>query len=85
MFWQKLLRGIAMLPVIITGIEPLFGKGTGDQKRESALGMLAAIIGMAEAVSGKDIVDDKAFQEGIRKMVDGAVQVMNASVWAKKP
>ncbi len=37
----------------------------------------------AEAVSNKDIVDEGKFREGLGKIIDGVVQCLNASAWAK--
>jgi len=36
-----------------------------------------------EAIATKDIVDNGKFQEGLSKVIDGTVQCLNASVWAK--
>jgi len=36
-----------------------------------------------EAISNREIVDDSKFHDGLSKIIDGVVQCMNASVWAK--
>jgi hypothetical protein len=36
-----------------------------------------------QAVSNKDIVDEGKFKDGIGKIIDGSVDCLNASVWAK--
>lgn len=36
-----------------------------------------------DAVSNKDIVDDEKFRDGLNKVIDGTVQCLNASIWAK--
>jgi hypothetical protein len=38
----------------------------------------------AEAVTSKDIVDDERFKSGLAKVVDGTVECLNASIWAKQ-
>lgn len=83
-FLSKLLKAVAFLPSIITGIEPLFGSGSGDTKRSAAVGLVGSILGMAESISAKDIVDEKNFQEGLKEAIDGIVKMLNASVWAKR-
>jgi len=37
-----------------------------------------------DAVAQKDVVDASKFQEGLGKIIDGTVECLNASVWAKK-
>jgi len=38
----------------------------------------------ADAVASRDIVDATKFTEGLGKVIDGVVECLNASVWAKK-
>jgi len=82
-FLAKLLRGFAFIPAIVHGIEALFGARTGAEKRESALSFIASAISMAESVSNRDIIDEAKFREGLSKIIDGVVQCLNASAWAK--
>jgi len=37
----------------------------------------------AEAVASRDIVDEPKFRDGLSKIIDGVVQCLNASTWAK--
>jgi hypothetical protein len=37
----------------------------------------------AEAISSRDIVDEEKFRDGLSKIIDGVVQCLNASTWAK--
>ena len=82
-FLAKLLRGFAFIPAIVHGIEALFGARTGAEKRESALTFISAAISMSESVINRDIVDENKFREGLSKIIDGVVQCLNASAWAK--
>jgi len=83
-FLSKILKGFSFAMSIIIGIEPLFGAGSGDQKKNAALGLISTIMGVAEGIAGKDIVDEKGFNEGVSQMIDGAVKCLNASLWHKK-
>jgi hypothetical protein len=38
---------------------------------------------MADAVSSKQIADSTKFTSGLNLIVDGVVQCLNASLWAK--
>jgi hypothetical protein len=82
-FLAKLLRGIAFVPAIVHGIEALFGSKSGNDKKEAALSFVGAALSVTEAIATKDIVDDAKFRDGLGKIIDGVVQCLNASAWAK--
>jgi hypothetical protein len=79
-----ILRVLGFLPAILTGVEGLFGAKNGQQKQSAALSMVGLMLGGIEGLSGKDIVDNDAFQDGLKKVIDGTIQCLNASVWHKK-
>jgi hypothetical protein len=83
-FLSKLLRGVAFIPAVVNGIEGLFGGRSGGEKKEAALSFVGAALSMSEAISAKDIVDEGKFREGLSKVIDGTVDCLNASLWAKK-
>ena len=83
-FLSKLLQGIAFIPAVVHGIEGLFGARSGADKKEAALSFVGSALSMADAVANRDIVDANKFHDGLAKMIDGAVDCLNASVWAKK-
>ena len=66
------------------GIENLLSNRTGEEKKNAALSFLEATLSLSEALSNRDIVDDQKFKSGLSKMIDGAVECLNASVWAKQ-
>jgi hypothetical protein len=82
-FVSKLLQGIAFVPAIVDAVERLFGGRSGGDKKEAALSFIQSALAMGEAVTSKDIVDDEKFRAGLAKIVDGTVDCLNASVWAK--
>ena len=82
-FLGKLLSGIAFVPAIVHGIEALFGAKSGSDKKEAALSFVSSALGITEAVTNKNIVDQDKFRDGLSKVIDGVVQCLNASVWAK--
>jgi len=83
-FLSKLLKVIAFLPALITGIEPIYGSGTGKIKQDSVIGLVMTILGSVEAISAKDIADNDKFQSGLKKAIDGVVEMLNASIWYKR-
>jgi hypothetical protein len=82
-FLAILLRGISFVPAIVHGIEALFGSKTGSDKKEAALSFVTAALSMSEAVAQREIVDEGKFRDGLGKVIDGVVQCLNASAWAK--
>lgn len=83
-FLNKLLQGISFLPSIVSAVEGLFGSKNGNQKKDAALSFIGAALNLGEAISDKEVVDEQKFREGLSKVIDGVVQCLNASVWAKK-
>ena len=64
-------------------MEGLFGKQSGGQKKDAALTFITAALGLGEALSEKQVVDADKFKGGLSKIIDGVVDCLNASVWAK--
>ena len=82
-FLKMFLRGIALLPSLIQGVEAIFGAKTGAQKKDAALEIVGSAINITDAVTSKQIVDGDKFASGLGKMIDGVVDCLNASLWAK--
>jgi hypothetical protein len=82
-FLATLLRSIAFVPAVVQGVESLFGSKTGSDKKDAALNFVASALSITEAVSKKDIVDVEKFRGGLGQIIDGTVQCLNASAWAK--
>ncbi len=82
-FVKFFLRGLALLPSLIQGIESLYGAKTGEQKREAAIAIVGSTIGVVDAVGAKTIVDPAKFTEALGVIVDGVVACLNASIWNK--
>ena len=82
-FLKLFLRGIALLPSLIQGIEAIFGAKTGPEKKQAALEIVSSAIGITDAVANKTIADGKSFSDGLGTVIDGVVACLNASVWAK--
>jgi hypothetical protein len=80
----KLLQGLSFLPAVVNGIEGLFGNRPGEEKKTAALSFLDTTLSLTEALGNRQIVDDVKFREGLGKMIDGAVECLNASAWAKQ-
>ncbi len=81
---SKLINGLSFLPSVVSGIEGLFANRPGAEKKDAALSFLESTLSLGEALSSGQITDDQKFRLGLSKMVDGAVDCLNASVWAKQ-
>ena len=82
-FLNQLLRGISFVPALVTGIENLFGGKTGSEKKDAAMTFMEDALRTIDAVSSREIVDPEKFKGGISLVIDGVVQCLNASAWAK--
>jgi len=47
------------------------------------MSFLQTALSMTDAVAGKEIVDESKFQNGLSQIINGTVECLNASVWAK--
>ncbi len=83
-FLKIFLRGIALLPSAIQGMEALFGAQSGAQKKAAVVDVVGAAINIADAVTKKQIADSGKFTEGLSTVIDGVVICLNASIWAKQ-
>jgi hypothetical protein len=82
-FLAILLRGISFIPAIVHGVEALFGSKSGADKKDAALSFATAALSLTDAVANKNVVDVDKFRDGLGKIIDGVVQCLNASAWAK--
>ena len=82
-FLTQLLRGITFVPALVNGIEGLFGTKSGVEKKDAAMSFLENALATVDAVAAREIVDPAKFKDGISKIVDGTVECLNASTWAK--
>jgi hypothetical protein len=82
-FMKLFLRSLALVPGVVQGVESLFGVPTGAQKKAAAVEIVGAAINLTKAVSLKHIADADKFAAGLGRIIDGVVDCMNASVWAK--
>ncbi len=82
-FLATLLRGISLVPAVVHGIEGLLGGNNGNTKKQAAMQFVSAALGMGDAMANQQIADGEKFSAGLGKVIDGVVDCLNASVWAK--
>ena len=82
-FLSKLLQGISFVPAVVTAIEGLFGGRSGTDKKDAALSFVQAALSITDAVTNRQIIDEAKFKDGLSKVIDGTVECLNASIWAK--
>ncbi|HET7891951.1 MAG TPA: hypothetical protein VFL34_10510 [Candidatus Sulfotelmatobacter sp.] len=82
-FLNQLLRGIAFIPALVNGIEGLFASKSGMEKKDAAMSFLENALATVDAVAAREIIDPEKFRDGISKIIDGTVECLNASTWAK--
>lgn len=82
-FLKLFLRGVALMPSVIQGIEALYGAKSGEQKKDAVLSIVQSAINVTDAVEEKTIMDATGFTKGLGAVVDGVVACLNASLWHK--
>ncbi len=82
-FLTQLLRGISFVPELVTGIEQMFKKKSGAEKKDAAISFLESALETVEAVSSREITDPEKFRLGLEQVINGVVACLNASAWAK--
>jgi len=82
-FLKQLLRGISFVPALVSGIEGLLGGRSGAEKKDAAMSFLENALATVDAIAAREIVNPEQFRSGISKIVDGTMQCLNASTWAK--
>jgi hypothetical protein len=82
-FLNQLLRGISFIPALVAGIEAMFSTKNGNEKKDAAMSFLENALQMSDAVTEREIVNPEQFRDGVSRIIDGVVQCMNASAWAK--
>jgi len=83
-FLSQLLRGIAFVPALVSGIEGLFGDKPGAEKKDAAMSFLQNALAMTDAVAAREIINPDKFKDGISMIIDGTVKCLNASTWCKE-
>jgi hypothetical protein len=63
--------------------EGLFGGKSGSEKKDAAMSFLESALSTIDAVAEREIVNPEKFKDGISKIIDGTVECLNASTWAK--
>ena len=83
-FLNLLLRGIGFVPSLVSAIEGMCANKSGAEKKDAAMAFLENALATVDAVSAREIVEPEKFRQGISLVIDGVVQCLNASAWAKK-
>jgi hypothetical protein len=82
-FLTQLLQGIAFIPALVSGIEGLFGSKSGEHKKDAAMSFLQNALAMTDAIAAREIIDPDKFRAGLGLVINGVVECLNASAWAK--
>jgi hypothetical protein len=80
----KILQCIQFVPAAVHSVEVLFGHKSGQDKKDAALTLVGEAVGIGGSFGEEPIDDELKFKEGLGKIIDGVVQCLNASTWAKK-
>jgi hypothetical protein len=82
-FLTTVSQTIAFVPTLVNEIEGLFSHRAGTEKKGAAVLFLQEALSRSGAAANRQIVDPEKFKEGMGKVIDGAGECLNASIWAK--
>lgn len=68
-------------PITLPG--SLYAGKSGAEKKDAAMTFLENALQTVDTFAQRDVVDAVKFREGISKVIDGTVECLNASAWAK--
>lgn len=71
---------LKIVPVIVgavKAVESLLSATKGKAKQDAAVDLVTELVPIVEASIGRDVVDDAAVQDAIRKVIDAVVSLMN--------
>lgn len=82
----KIALGVlsSMIPAVAAVEVAVKELRAGQKKKEAVLSIIMSVPEIAEAISSKEIIDEKAFKESISELNDAVVKLMN-SVKKEKP
>ena len=80
----KILQCIQFVPAAVHSVEVLFGHKSGQDKKDAALTLVSEAVGIGGSLGEAPIADEQKFKAGMGQIIDGVVQCLNASAWAKK-
>jgi len=68
-----------MVPAIATVEEAIKEIKAGAEKKKAVLSIVMATPEIVEALSGKEVIDENLFKQGLSQINDGLVKIMNAT------
>jgi hypothetical protein len=80
----KILQCVQFVPAAVHSVEVLFAHKSGQEKKDAALALVGEAVGISGSFCNQPISDDAKFKDGLGKIIDGVVQCLNASAWAKQ-
>jgi len=74
MNWMTIFKLVLQIVPVVEGV---FGKGRGKEKRDAAIKLIVPGVRVAEAATGKELVDEDKLAETVGNVVDGVVSILN--------
>ena len=72
--------GLKLAPLIVGAVhavERLVKGAKGKEKQDAAVDLIATMLAAIEGAAGKDLLDDAAVQDAVRKTIDAVVSLQN--------
>lgn len=68
----------ALLAALVASVEAVKGSGNGQDKEDAVVAAFTATLALSEGIAAKDLLDDSAYQDAVRKAIKAVVAVENA-------
>jgi hypothetical protein len=82
MGFLQILQLVGLIPSIIKQVEDAKASKPGKVKREEVKAIALTMTSVTDALTKMNVRDQKKFDKGLDKVVDGIVDMLNASDWA---
>ena len=79
----QIMQIIQTIPSAITAVQTAIGRGNGAIKEKHVEQMVADSLNIAELVTQQDIVDERGFRSGVKKVIAGVVQIIKSTRWGR--
>lgn len=69
---------VPQIEAVEKGIKAVGEAKSGTEKRKAVVGTVRSSVELAEAMAGQEIMDEDLFEQGLNKINDGYVDIMNS-------
>ncbi len=86
-FIASVFKWVPVIIAAVTAVEQVADAAKGKAKQDAAIKMVGELLPLVESTVPREIVNEVAVQDAMRKVIDAVVALQNAikEILAKKP